>query len=230
VADQRRKQSQTKKQQEQQRKKQQKQRNIVFAVVGAVVVLAAVLAVVLTQGGDDDTSTATDGNVEQVRPVTITGESLPRYDKAAQPDPAVGQTIPDVAGSNFAGAPVSITNDGKAKVVLFVAHWCPHCQKEVPLLAPDLRENGLPANVEMYTVSTGVNSSAPNYPPSEWLADNEWPTPVIVDNAENSAATAYGLSAYPYFVFADSQNRVVSRATGELTVEQFRAGIASISG
>jgi uncharacterized protein (DUF1800 family) len=42
-----------------------------------------------------------------------------------------------VLGGNAAHKQIGIANDGKAKVVLFVAHWCPHCRREVPLLADD---------------------------------------------------------------------------------------------
>jgi cytochrome c biogenesis protein CcmG, thiol:disulfide interchange protein DsbE len=229
VAEQRRKQQ---RQQEQRAQARRKQRNLLFAVVGAVVVLAAVLAVVLTQGSDDDASPAGEGTagVAQTRRVVVTGNALARYEQNATPDPAAGATIPTVTGSNFNGAPVAITKDGKAKVVLFIAHWCPHCRAEVPLLAPDLRDNPLPSNVEMITVSTAVDASAPNYPPSKWLADANWPRPVIADDSENRAAAAYGLSAYPYFVFVDAENHVASRVTGEVTLDEFHTRVDAISG
>jgi thiol-disulfide isomerase/thioredoxin len=216
------------KQSAQQKKKQQ--RNILFAVVGAIVVLAAVLAVVFTAGGGDDKPAASDtAGLEQTRPVTVTGTALERYNSSANPDPAVGTVIPTVKGSAFDGSPVTITNDGKPKVLLFVAHWCPHCQREVPKLAPDLRENPLPAGVEMITVSTNVNSQAPNYPPSEWLADNSWPTPVMADDADSSAAAAFGTASFPYFVFTDAQGRVVSRISDEISVEEFRQRVNAIA-
>ena len=138
-------------------------------------------------------------------------------------------SIPTVSGTSLNGQPVNITNDGKAKVVLFVAHWCPHCRREVPLLANDLRATPLPTSVEMITVSTGVNAGTPNYPPSKWLAGVNWPTPVIADDGQSSAATAYGLTAYPYFVFVDAQNHVVGRSSGEMSLADFRSHVATIA-
>ena len=34
--------------------------------------------------------------------------------------------------------------DGKAKAIFFVAHWCPHCQAEIPRLSEWLKTHGLP--------------------------------------------------------------------------------------
>ncbi|MFM8238615.1 MAG: TlpA family protein disulfide reductase [Actinomycetota bacterium] len=194
------------------------------AIVGAVVVVAGVLAIILSRGSDDPAPAGT----EQTRPVVVTGSPLPEYEADATPDPAVGKEIPGLAGENFAGDPVRIAPNGKAKVVIFVAHWCPHCQREVPILAPDLRDEPLPAGVEAFAVSTAVDPAAPNYPPSEWLAGVDWPTPILADDAQRKASTAYGLSAFPYFVFVNADGTVSSRVTGEIPVSEFRSRIADL--
>jgi hypothetical protein len=81
--------------------------------------------------------------------------------------------------------------------------------------------NPLPGNVEFRLVATGTNASAPNYPPSAWLAKFSLPGPVLADSAASDAAAAWGLSAYPYIVALDPSGKVIDRKTGELTVEQF---------
>jgi thiol-disulfide isomerase/thioredoxin len=155
---------------------------------------------------------------------------LPAFGNAAT-DPAVGMTVPTISGTTLSGQQVRVTaGDGKAKVVMFVAHWCPHCRREVPLLSAHLAENPLPSNVELVTVSTGVDANAPNYPPSEWLAREHWPVAAIADDADATAAQAYGLSAYPYFVFVGPDGKVVARASGEMGVADFDRHVASISG
>jgi thiol-disulfide isomerase/thioredoxin len=185
------------------------------------------VAIVAQRSG---TSTSS-GSASQTRAVTLTGAALPSYNSTAATDPAVGAAIPTLSGTSLlTGGPVTVTNDGKPKVLLFVAHWCPHCQREVPLLAGDLNKTPLPAGVEMYTISTGVNASAPNYPPSQWLTGVKWPTPVIADDANSSAAQAFGLSAYPYFVFVDAQNHVVARSSGEMPLPDFRTAAGRLSG
>ena len=35
---------------------------------------------------------------------------------------------------DFEGDAVAITNDGRPKIILLFAHWCPHCQNEVPVV------------------------------------------------------------------------------------------------
>jgi cytochrome c biogenesis protein CcmG/thiol:disulfide interchange protein DsbE len=203
-------------------RRRRSQRNLIYAGLMAVLVLAGVLAITLSRSGSSTAATTT-----EVRPVTTTGSALPAFATSTS-DPAIGMTIPTVTGTSFDGKPVSITNDGKAKVVLFVAHWCPHCQREVPLLAADLRQTPLPPNVEMITISTGVNAGAPNYPPSKWLAGVNWPTPVIADDSQSSAATAYGLTAYPYLVFVDAHNHVQFRSSGEMSLTEFHQHVAAI--
>lgn len=47
----------------------------------------------------------------------------------------------------------------------------------------------------------------------------------LADATDSRAAQAFGLSSFPYFVALDSENRVVARASGELTVEQWEAPI-----
>lgn len=207
----------------QQSRRDRRRHQLFYGVLAAAIIGAMAIALVVQR----NSSSSSPPTTPQTYAVRITGEALPVYSDAGT-DVAVGTTIPNVYGTTLGGQPASITNDGKAKVILFVAHWCPHCRREVPLLAPDLKANPLPANVELKTVSTGVNPSAPNYPPSKWLASESWPTPVIADDTNGTAAGAFGLSAYPYFVFVDSHNKVVARMTGEITLDQFHAAVASL--
>jgi len=65
-------------------------------------------------------------------------------------------------------------------------------------------------------VSTSVSLDRPNYPPSAWLAKAGWAPPVLVDDAGSSAARAFGLTAFPYFVLVDGDGKVVARSSGEL--------------
>ncbi len=116
---------------------------------------------------------------------------------------------------------MTIKADGRPKVVVFVAHWCPHCQREVPRLSEYLRDNPVPAGVEIVTVATGTTADRPNHPPSEWLERENWPGPVLADSEDAKTAEAFGLSAYPFFVAVDKDGKVVARTSGELTTDQF---------
>lgn len=89
--------------------------------------VALVALVMLASACGDDAGTATTGSdtsavtIQQTRPVTITGTVLPRFPDG--PDPAVGMTMPELEGASFDGTPMSITNDGRPKVLLILAHW-----------------------------------------------------------------------------------------------------------
>ena len=61
--------------------------------------------------------------------------------------------------------------------IWFVAHWCPHCQAEVPRIVALAEQGRLPEGVDVAAVSTAVDATAPNYPPSAWLDRVGWPFP-----------------------------------------------------
>lgn len=184
----------------------------------AVVLILAVTAIASGGGSDDDKTTE---GVQQTGSVKVTGTPLPELPRDGGADPAVGQPIPELEGQAFDGGPTLIPNDGRAKLIVFVAHWCPHCQKEIPLLAGHLRSHPLPDNLDLYTVSTAVDSKRPNYPPSSWLTKEKWDAPTLADSEDGKAAEAFGLSAFPYFVAVDGAGKVVARTTGEITTDQF---------
>jgi thiol-disulfide isomerase/thioredoxin len=185
-----------------------------------VLVVALAAAAALSAGGDGDGGSPSAGGVQEARPVTVTGAALDTLPRGGGADPAVGKEIPDLEGLSFDGEPVSITKDGKPKLVLFVAHWCPHCQKEIPLLADYLKSTPV-QGVDLYTVSTSTDSNSPNYPPSAWLETEGWEVPTLADSDDKQAADAFGLSAFPFFVAVDASGKVVARTSGELTTEQF---------
>jgi thiol-disulfide isomerase/thioredoxin len=204
--------------------------NRMLWIIGGVVVLvglALVIAVAVSaSSSSDEAVTASeqnqgpqgtvvaDGDVE-LGTVAVTGQPL------TSGSSATGQVAPDLAGQNLAGDAVSITNDGQPKLVMFLAHWCPHCQAEVPRVQSWLDANGMPSGVSLYSVATGTTPSRDNYPPSDWLVGKGWTVPVLVDDAESSAAQAWGLQSYPYFVAVGADGKVVAQATGELSQAQF---------
>jgi len=187
-------------------------RGLVIGIVVAALLVVAAVAIALTASGDEADAGP------QTFPVEVSGSLSPM--PTGGTDPAVGQAAPSVTGSTFDGQTVSIGDDGRAKLVMFLAHWCPHCQAEVPVITEWLAATGMPDDVDLYAVSTGVSSDAPNYPPSEWLTREEWPVTTIADDADSSVATAFGLRSYPYFVAIDTEGNVVARASGELTAAQ----------
>jgi thiol-disulfide isomerase/thioredoxin len=199
---------------------------IVWGVLG-VIALVAVIAVVVVAagGGGNDEATgkhAKPAKFQTAPQLTVDGTSLPRFDATTR-DTAVGMTAPTLDSVDFAGTAVQAGGaTGKPYALVFLAHWCPHCQAEVPRLV-GLAKNGQIAGVDVVGIPTGTTNQAPNYPPSAWLAREKWPFPVALDTAKAKAAQAYGLSAYPYFVFVDASGKVAGRTSGEIAPDQVEA-------
>jgi cytochrome c biogenesis protein CcmG, thiol:disulfide interchange protein DsbE len=157
---------------------------------------------------------------------TIDGQALPPYD--GDTDAAVGMAMPAAEATSLAGEPMAIARNGRPKAIMFVAHWCPHCRTEVTELAPWLAGTVLPGDVEVIAVATGTDPTLDNYPPSEWFAAAGWPDPVL-DDRGNVVADAFGLSAYPYWVFVDSDGLVVERRTGAIGLDEVVAMLDRLS-
>jgi thiol-disulfide isomerase/thioredoxin len=158
----------------------------------------------------------------------INGNVLPLLPDSG-PDSAVGLFAPEVIGADYSDNPVSITLDGHAKVIIFVAHWCPHCQREVPIVKEWLDSNPLPENVDLYAVSTSISSTRENYPPSSWLDREGWNAPVIVDDATSSIGNAYGLTAFPFWAFVSADGTILARVTGGIATSDLDAAVATLS-
>jgi thiol-disulfide isomerase/thioredoxin len=189
-------------------------------------------------GATDGTSDAGDGDGEEVVippifdgevfPVAVEGAALAPLEDPAN-DPAIGQPAPVLTGSSFDGSTVVVggPSDGPTMVV-FLAHWCPHCNDEVPELLQLEEEGRFPEGLRVVGVSTGVAPDRPNFPPSAWLADLDWPFASMADGIDTEnfvfqAATAYGVSAFPFVTVLDADGTVLTRwsgASGADTIEQ----------
>jgi len=113
---------------------------------------------------------------------------------------------------------------------MVVAHWCPHCQAEVPVVMDHLADTPMPDDVELVMVSTSVKAEADNYPPEQWLDAEGWTGPVLADSAESTGAAALGVGGFPYFVAVDADGKVVARTSGEITMDQFDQLVAAAQG
>ena len=181
-------------------------------IVAIVIAVAAIIAIAATSGDDSDTE-----GLSQTQDVDISGAALPPLTDGD--DPAIGLPAPSISGQSFDGTPVRVEL-GQPTMLVFLAHWCPVCQREVPELVAWEAAGGVPEGVQVIGVATAADSGAPNYPPSSWLADEGFPFPVIVDDDAQSLATALGLPGYPYYVLLDENGRVVARGSGQVPPEE----------
>ena len=187
-----------------------------WLIVGVVALVAVALGVGFLANRDAE-ERQQDDLAPQVADVSIEGEPLPPFD-GQELDPAMETLAPAFAATTFDGVEVSVLpGDGTAKVIGFFAHWCPHCQRELPRIADWLAANPLPAGVEVLAVSTAVSDERDNYPPSAWFEEEQWTAVAVRDSESNEIGEAYGLRGFPYIVVVDANGRVAARVSGELT-------------
>lgn len=186
---------------------------LVLGALVAVVVIVAAAAVVIA-------GLVPAGVAEPAAQVTISGEPLPALaDPAA--DPAVGRQLPALSGIGLDGQPIAIGPEAGPMAIVVLAHWCLHCQAELPRIVQLIEQGGLPEGVTVVGLSTGIDAVRPNYPPSAWFEREGWRQPTLVDDAGSRALDALGLSSFPGFVFVDGQGAVALRLTGEIGADRF---------
>ena len=179
--------------------------------IAAAIAIAAIVAVA-TQSSSDDVVTG----VEEFNSVEVVGDPLPEYSDSAS-DTAIGMTAPILTGKGFTGNTI-VTGPGAPTLLVFLAHWCQYCQREVPLLVQWNRDGLVPSGLDVIAIATSTDPASPNFAPSEWLAREEFPPlwPVMTDSGEKTAATAMGVSGFPFFVLLDSSGKVALRISGEI--------------
>ena len=184
-------------------------------IIAGVVVLGIGLAVAIGVTLVDE---PLDGNLPEGE-TTITGEGLPEYSGENDDNVARGLDAPIFSGPNENSEIVTLEKDGNAKVLLFLAHWCGFCQKEVPVVQEYIDVIGVPQGVEIIAVATSIDRSRDNYPPHDWLAREGWSETQVYD-IDRDIGTAYGVNSFPYWVFLDKDLKVVARRTGNLPQDQ----------
>lgn len=208
----------------------------VVAGLGVVVVLAAVIAIGASGGdsGTPDTTTTTaagGGGAGEYQPVTVDGEPLVALGDGT-PDPSVGVSAPVLTGFSFDGTPMTVGGGagGSPTMLVFLAHWCPHCNREVPRLLEWKRQGLVPMNLRVVGVATASRNDLANWPPSEWLRDFAWPWETMADDQVGTAASAYGVDGFPFMVILDGAGKVAYRMSGEIEVEDLVRTIDNVLG
>ena len=190
-----------------------------FAIAAAAVVVVVVVGVIIAlAGGGKDGDGGGNGSQASAKPVfgPVTGDALAAFSPDGA-DPASGTPAPKVEGVTLERTPISVGEPGKPTFVAFLAHWCPHCQRELPVLVK-LANEGAFKDVRLVAVLTGTDAKAPNFPPAAWLDEEGW-SGVLLDDEGFKAANSFGLKGYPFLVTLDSEGRVVSRTSGEVPEE-----------
>ena len=200
-------------------------------LIGVVVVILALVAILLATNDDevtlDDGTTLDETPITDAADVEVSGDPLPPFAPEAQ-DAAIGMPMPSFAGTDLAGDPVELAAEGGPTAVVYLAHWCPHCQNEVPEIQQLIDDGAVPDDVEIVAVATGNDSSEPNYPPNVWLHEEGWTPTTLVDDEQQTTAEASGLAAFPYWVFTDAEGAVAHRHAGAMPTEALQEVLESL--
>ena len=180
-------------------------------IIAGVIVLVIGLAVAI---GVTLSSEPLDAGLPEGE-VTISGDALPEFAGQNDMDIASGLPAPLFSAPNENSEIVSLDKNGNAKALLFLAHWCGYCQTEVPVIQNLINTVGVPNGVEIIAIATSIDRGRENYPPQKWLSDEGWSETQIYD-LNREIGTAYGINAFPYWVFLDKDLNVVVRQTGNI--------------
>jgi len=166
-------------------------------------------------------ASASDAGSAQSNPISVAPGSLPPFTDP-QSDLAVlnEYVLGDLSAVEYYTDTASTISpaDGKARVWLVWAHWCPYCQQELPELAAWWPTNSerFP-NTELVTVTTSMDETRGN-PLTPYLDGSQFPFPVLVDT-DLRLATQFGTSAFPFWIVTDGDGKVIFRVAGAIGIE-----------
>ncbi len=179
-------------------------RTIVLILTGTtalIIAAIAIFAVVNASGGGNDTA-----------------ESFTPNDEGLIPS---GDKVPAFTAETATGEEVSLADkDGKkATMLVFFATWCPHCQKEAPIIS-DLEGQ----YEDLRVVMVGIDGEDDPRKVQAFADEYEIESPAVY---EPELGASYGVSGYPTVYVLDEEDRVVGATAGEAPRAVFEGWIQS---
>ena len=188
-----------------------------FIIAGAVVlVLGLAIAIGVTLSSEPVAAGLPEGEI------SVVGDSLPQYAGENDDNVALGLAAPTFSAPDQNSEIFQLEKNGNSKALLFLAHWCGYCQQEVQVVQRFIDSNGVPPGIDVIAVATSIDRGRDNYPPQEWLEREGWSETQIYD-LDREIGEAYGLNAFPYWVFLDKDLNVLARRTGNLPEDMIGA-------
>lgn len=180
-------------------------RTLVLVLAGftaLVILVIAGLAILSTSGGGDAGNFTPDN-----QGLIQTGQKAPNF------------TAKTVAGSN-----VSLSDKGgkQATMLVFFATWCPHCQKEAPVVA-DLADQYKDLRILM----VGIDGQDDPQKVKEFVSQYGIKSPALYNP---SLGSTYNVSGYPTVYILDGNNEVVFANAGEAPKSVFESNIEKALG
>jgi thiol-disulfide isomerase/thioredoxin len=126
---------------------------------------------------------------------------------------SVPDTLPEIMLADLQGKPTKLASfGGRPLMVNFWATWCAPCRREIPLLNK-IRMQRKAQNAEIVGVAVDFREDVLKFVQKVPLS-----YPLLIGEEDGlAAAEAFGMGmAFPFSVFVDSQNRILTVKLGEL--------------
>jgi thiol-disulfide isomerase/thioredoxin len=126
---------------------------------------------------------------------------------------SVPDTLPDITLADRNGKPTKLASFGSRPLMVnFWATWCAPCRREIPLLNK-IRMQRKAQNAEIVGVAVDFREDV-----LKFVAKMPLNYPLLIGEEDGlAAAEAFGMGmAFPFSVFVDSQNRILTVKVGEL--------------
>jgi thiol-disulfide isomerase/thioredoxin len=147
--------------------------------------------------------------VQQPAPAADPAPSEPEAGKKK----SVPDTLPAITLANLEGKPTALASfAGRPLLVNFWATWCAPCRREIPLLNK-IRTQRKSQNAEIVGIAVDFKDDVVKYTEKTHIG-----YPLLIGEEDGlAAAEAFGMGmAFPFSVFVDSQNRILTIKIGEL--------------
>jgi thiol-disulfide isomerase/thioredoxin len=125
----------------------------------------------------------------------------------------VPDTLPEIMLADTQGKPTKLASfGGRPLMVNFWATWCAPCRREIPLLNK-IRMQRKAQNAEIVGIAVDFREDVLKFVQKVPLS-----YPLLIGEEDGlAAAEAFGMGmAFPFSVFVDSQNRILTVKVGEL--------------
>jgi thiol-disulfide isomerase/thioredoxin len=130
----------------------------------------------------------------------------------------VGEQAPGFTAETVGGGSVSVGDGGAgATMLVFFATWCPHCQREAPVMSElESQYDGLSM------VMVGIDGEDDPEKVRRFVKEYDIESPAVY---EPSLGSEYRVSGYPTVYVLDEDNRVVGAHSGEAPREVYEGWI-----